>query len=221
MSVKKAQRGCTLKIPLSWFVSAGASADMPGLLLAEPFQSENIRFLHLVLLFFPKLKNISQTLEMFFDFFLLYIFKFVFSLFVSVSKGNFFSHVSLDSTSYLTKSVGWRESTRGSLCWNPLQWFPKKRTVKQDWDIMDFPHVALLRQTFVTLRGKDFCIWFFRLTGQQPASTVSVPQWKACHRNMSLKSIRDGVVYRKLSWTWIHFSMQTWVCFHRVLRSEP
>lgn len=69
MSVKKAQRGCTLKIPLSWFVSAGASADMPGLLLAEPFQPENIRFLHLVLLFFLKLKKYFPNSGNFFFFF--------------------------------------------------------------------------------------------------------------------------------------------------------
>lgn len=43
---------------------------------------------------------------------------------------------------------------------------------------MDFHHVAVLRQTFVTLRGKDFCIWFFRLTGQQSANPVSILQWK-------------------------------------------
>lgn len=62
-------------MPLSWFVSSGASADMPGLLLEEPFQCENIRFLHLVWLFFWILNKISQTLEMFLDyfFFLIYI----------------------------------------------------------------------------------------------------------------------------------------------------
>lgn len=150
-------------MPLSWFVSAGASADMPGLLLEEPFQSENPRFLQLIFCYYSKTR-IYQCSSIFFA----NVFFFLF--FLSLKVITFFSPLIalfLDSNVHQTFFL------------HPLQWFPKKRTVRQDWDIMDFQHVAVLRQTFVTLRGRDFCIWFFRLTGQQSANPVSILQWKS------------------------------------------